>query len=254
MSAVLYDKAILDKIKSWVKDPNMKITGPNETRRLFEYIADTTNDKPIELPLIALRRDSTMNITVPRKRPLSYNGFRKDADFVNLYTKTKDIEIQKNKNYYIKIDEDEFKLVINPNQDNIKNYYELTDYQDREGKVSQLNAIPITLSYQLDIYTRYYEEAEEYVRNFIFNLVNFPKVTITIPYNESNICHNSHIDLYGDVQDNSDIPERLIAGQFTRKTIAFSVDGYLFDYRIKDAVKIENVLVDIKVELQSNKC
>ena len=38
-----------------------------------------------------------------------------------------------------------------------------------DSKVSDhLNAVPITLKYQIDIYTRYQEEADEYVRNFIF--------------------------------------------------------------------------------------
>lgn len=207
MSAILYDKAILQKIKNWVKDPNMKITGPEETRRLFEYIADTNDDKPIELPLIALRRTSDMIITNPRKKPLSFNGWRKDADF---------------------------SIKDNPNSD---------------AKVSQLNAIPIRLSYTLDIYTRYYEEAEEYVRNFIFNFINYPKLKIEIPYNDANIELNSHLELSENVNDNSDIPERLIPGQFTRKTLGISLDGYLFDYKIKDAVKF-NSDTDIEVDLK----
>ena len=52
MSVSLYDKALLDKLKNWVKDSSIKITGPEETRRLFEYTADRNNDKPITLPLI----------------------------------------------------------------------------------------------------------------------------------------------------------------------------------------------------------
>ena len=57
MSILLYDEALLCKLKNWVVDPNMTITGPDETRELFQYQADTNNDKPIQLPLIALRRD-----------------------------------------------------------------------------------------------------------------------------------------------------------------------------------------------------
>ena len=37
---------------------------------------------------------------------------------------------------------------------------------------STLNAVPINIEYQLDIYARYYDEADEYVRNLIFNIIN----------------------------------------------------------------------------------
>ena len=107
------------------------------------------------------------------------------------------------------------------------------------GKVTQLNAIPIRLSYRIDIYTRKFEEAEEYVRDFIFRLINFPEVQIIVPYNNCNMPQAAFIQLASDVEDNSDIPERLIAGQFTRKSISFTIDGYLYSYRTKDAAEID---------------
>lgn len=118
--------------------------------------------------------------------------------------------------------------------------------KDNNGvRGSQLNGVPIQLNYQIDIYTRYEEEAEEYLRNFIFNIINYPKLEIEIPYNSSNIRHISNIRLMPDIQNNSDIPERLIPGQFTRYTISINIDdAYLWDYRTKDNAKI----VDTKVE------
>jgi len=83
----------------------------------------------------------------------------------------------------------------------------------------QLNAVPIEIQYQIDVYTRYYKEADEYIRNFVFNIINFPKLTITIPYQSINLEHDSNIRLSSEVEDNSDIPERLIAGQFTRLSL-----------------------------------
>ncbi len=97
------------------------------------------------------------------------------------------------------------------------------------GKSEILNAIPIKLSYQLDIYTKYFAEADEYARNFIFNIINYPKISIEIPYNQAKIQHNSTILLETTVSDNSDISERLISGQFTRMSLRFIVDdAYLF--------------------------
>lgn len=201
MGARFYDNAILNKLKNWVKDPNIKITGPEETRRLFEYIADVTNDKAIELPLIALRRQPTLVINNANKQPLTFDG-------------------------------------------------QTIEGNSNAKKVGTLLAIPITLNYNIDIYTRYFDEADEYVRNFVFNLINYPKVKVNIPYNGSELEHYANITLNSEVQDNSDIPERLIAGQFTRWTISIEVnDAYLFNYKIDDTWNIET---DLQVKLSEN--
>ena len=98
----------------------------------------------------------------------------------------------------------------------------------------QLNAIPISIPYQLDVYTRYFEEADEFSRNLVFNIVNYPKLDIVIPYEGRNYHHDSNIRMTPDVEDNSDIPERLISGQFTRNTIHLTIDdAYLFDVRYR---------------------
>lgn len=104
---------------------------------------------------------------------------------------------------------------------------------------AKLNAIPIGISYQIDIYTRYLAEADEYARNIVFNIINYPKLTIEIPYEDTGLQHDANIRLTTDVEDNSDIPERLIPGQFTRFTIGIDIDdAYLFDIRIKDNMSL----------------
>lgn len=92
-----------------------------------------------------------------------------------------------------------------------------------------LNGIPIKLSYQLDIYCRYFAEADEYLRNFIFNFINYPRISITIPYNNSQIEHISTVLVESSVSDNSSIPERKIPGEFTRLTLKLYIDdAYIF--------------------------
>ena len=104
----------------------------------------------------------------------------------------------------------------------------------------QLNAIPISIPYQLDIYTRYQEEADELVRNIVFNIINYPKLTVNIPYNSENYKHDANMRINSDVDDNSDIPERLVSGQFTRMTISFELDdAYLFDVRYRDVYSVK---------------
>ena len=112
---------------------------------------------------------------------------------------------------------------------------------------ADLNAIPIKINYQLDIYTRYLEEADEYARNFVFNFINYPKLTIDIPYEDLALRHVANVRISSDVEDNSDIPERLISGQFSRFTIGLNIDdAYLFDVRVRDNVSIKDLVIDTK--------
>lgn len=109
-----------------------------------------------------------------------------------------------------------------------------------DGKVSDhLNAVPITLRYQIDIYTRYQEEADEYIRNFVFQIINYPAMEIQIPYNGSNLEYTSYMSLVNQITDNSDVAERLIPGQFTRMTLRVQLsDAYLFSYNRQSVPKV----------------
>lgn len=113
------------------------------------------------------------------------------------------------------------------------------------SKNAVVNAIPISVEYQLDIYTRYLEEADEYMRNFIFNFIKYPKLNIEIPYEDLKVLnHNANVRISSDVEENSDIAERLISGQFTRLTLGINIDdAYLFDVRIKDKLSITEISV-----------
>lgn len=109
-----------------------------------------------------------------------------------------------------------------------------------------LNAVPISIPYQLDIYTRYYEEADEYLRNFIFNIINFPRVQVIIPYNNIELAHDSNIRLSDSIIENSNVPVRLRYGQLTKLSLVLDIDdAYIFDAKIRDNYSIEcNVKLD----------
>lgn len=108
-------------------------------------------------------------------------------------------------------------------------------------KTMLLNVIPMTITYQLDIYSRYYREADELMRNFIFNIVNYPKIDIEVKYHDIGYIHVASILPGRNVSDtSSSTPERLVPGQFTRLSYQFTVDdAYLWDVRIKDNKHIE---------------
>ena len=188
MSIKLYDDALLLKFRNWTQDTQLVVTGVDESTRLFTTVADKNNDKPIQLPLIALSRPGGFVIEDKYKQPKSYNGLN-------------------------------------------------VSHSDTRG--AKLNAIRISIPYQLDVYTRYQQEADEYIRNIVFNIINYPLVKIEIPYYDLGIFHDSNIRISSDVDDNSDVPERLITGQFKRYTLGLVIDdAYLFDVRVKDNLRI----------------
>jgi hypothetical protein len=78
----------------------------------------------------------------------------------------------------------------------------------------QFNVLPIKLLYDLTIYTKTEDEVDEYVRNFLFKLINNPVIKVQIPYNDSNIEHVANIRVLSSVSDTSDISERIFPGQF----------------------------------------
>lgn len=99
---------------------------------------------------------------------------------------------------------------------------------------AQLNVLPIKLNYQLDIYTKTYEEGDEYLRTFLFKLINNPVIKISIPYNGLEVEHIANIRVLDTVSDTSAISERIFSGQFTRWTIQMEIhDAFLFSVPYK---------------------
>lgn len=199
MAVRYYDEAIANKINAWLpKDNNRKIQvlKPDETKKLFTIEADQKNDKAIQLPLIALSRDTSIELKQPTMCPMSFDGIMLDSDTKHTL---------------------------------------------------QLNAIPIYLTYQMDIYTRHYDEGDELLREFVFKLINNPQIVVELPYNKQKFKHVATLLLQTTLEDNSQISERLFSGQFTRWTIRFDVLGaYLFSLPYVENVKIDNVTIETK--------
>jgi hypothetical protein len=101
-------------------------------------------------------------------------------------------------------------------------------------KTALFNAIPVKTTYQLNIYTKFKYEADEYVRNFLFKLINNPQIIVNIPYNDLELRHTANLRVLETVSDTSDISQRLFPGQFYRWTIQLELqDGFLFNIPYK---------------------
>ena len=136
-------------------------------------------------------------------------------------------------------------LELSLNIKNSRSYDGLKIYGD-DIKTAQLNIIPIVPEYQLDIYAKTVEEADEYLRCFLFKLINNPVITIDIPYNDSQISHIANIRVLETVSDTSGIQERLFSGQFNRWTIQLEIqDAFLFNIPMRKNWKIMGVRLDV---------
>lgn len=197
MSVRYYDEALVNKIKKWVRDPNLMVLKPDETTRLFSTLADVKNDKPLQLPIIAISRARDISIDSVKKQPRTFDGFT----------------LKQNK------------------------------------KVSMpINVVPLTIRYQIDVYTRFIDEADEYIRNLVFNFINYPNIKIELPYNDCDIEHQSTIYLDQTITDNSDIQEHMFADQFTRFTLNITIpDAYLFSLPI-----VDNTTLEYDIEVKDN--
>jgi hypothetical protein len=109
-----------------------------------------------------------------------------------------------------------------------------------------LNVIPIKTTYQLDIYTKKRIDADEYVRQYIFKLINNPQIIIEIPYNNYRVRHVANLRVLSPVSDTSDIPTHVFAGQFYKWTIQLELqDGFLFSIPQKQNWRIIGVDVSL---------
>lgn len=192
MAVRYYDDALIYKLKKWIPDnSNLRVLRPDESKRLFELMANDKNDEALKLPFIALSRNDDIELLLNVKNSRSFDGL---------------------------------KIIQSVDQ------------------TAQVNVIPIKLVYQLDIYTKTVDDGDEYLRNFVFKLINNPLICIDIQYNGTTIKHVANIRVLNTLSNTSNISEHLFAGQFNRWTIQMELqDAFLFSIPYKTNWKIEGV-------------
>lgn len=205
MAIHYYDDLVTEKLRKWLPEAStLRVLHPDESKRFFELTANDNNDQAFQLPLIALSRRDELELLSTVKSPKSYDGLRLIPEEVptDLLGFKGDAFIKAKANL-------------------------------PEGTFVY-NVLPIKPEYQLDIYAKTAEECEEYVRNFVFKLINNPMMRIAIPYNNLHIEHTCYLRLLPNIANTSSITERLFSGQFTRWTIQFELhDAFLFSIPYK---------------------
>lgn len=115
---------------------------------------------------------------------------------------------------------------------------------ESEMTTIHMNVIPIKTTYQLDIYTKKRIEADEYVRQYLFKLINNPQIIIEIPYNNCLVKHTANLRVLDTVSDTSDISTHIFPGQFYKWTIQLELhDGFLFSIPQKQGWRVANIEV-----------
>lgn len=110
----------------------------------------------------------------------------------------------------------------------------IVDSNNQNNTSALLNVIPIDTTYQLDIYAKTRLEADEYVRQFLFKLINNPLIIMEIPYNGLQLKHTANLRVLDTVSDTSEVSVHIFPGQFYKWTIQLELhDGFLFNIPYK---------------------
>lgn len=113
------------------------------------------------------------------------------------------------------------------------------EYNPREDRYARLQAMPIRISYQLDVWTKTRKENDEILREIIWYYSTHPTLHVTIPYG-LNVDHVFNIFIDEDVEDNSDIVEHQNRGEYFRQTISiYTDDAYLWKSSSRGPTTVE---------------
>lgn len=105
---------------------------------------------------------------------------------------------------------------------------------EKTDKTAVLNVIPVQLDYQLDVWAKKREEADEYVRELLFKLINNPLIEVAIPYQGAELAHVANVRVDTRVSDSSSSARRAYPGQFYRYSMNLEIqDAFLFNVAYK---------------------
>lgn len=126
-------------------------------------------------------------------------------------------------------------------------YDGLPVYADYNNEVMQkLQAMPIRINYQVDIWTRNREENDNLVRELVFYLSTHQAMYVDIPY-ELNQKHVFTFALDNTIDDNSDIINHKNSGEYFRQTLtAYVDDAYLWKTSKAPTVNVTGIELDVK--------
>ena len=192
-------------------------------------------------------------------------------DFKIRFNYTKDGKLKTNNNVYITNSENVFNIIGDIENDNIQfpiisitrlgwslvNFS--NDFQNNSGllygymddektnrkKQVRLQAIPINIDYQIDIWTQNRIDNDILARELVWYYYQNPQMQVKIPHG-LNVNHVFNVFFELDVTDNSDISEHNSRGRYYRQTFGLTVDdAYLWKSSVKNVPIIDSIKYSI---------
>lgn len=189
MSVYAYDEAVVQDLRRIFSDGRIHIIPPEDA---FDLIGTLQKDN-IRFPLITLARPGWL-LSDNKPQHMIFEGLP------DKITDSK-IEVPEHR----------------------------TDGFDSSFKVIRLQAIPIRINYQVDIWTESRLENDNIMRELIWYYTLHPTLKVKIVYDDIERLHNFNLFFDADVEDNSDIVSHKEKGRFFRQTISmYTDDAYLW--------------------------
>lgn len=116
---------------------------------------------------------------------------------------------------------------------------------NKNGKVYNVQLIPIRINYLFDIYSKGRSENDDILRELIFYYSTHPTLKVKIPY-DLDIVHKFNIFFDDDIEDNSDIEAQKEHGVYFRQTLSvFTDDSYLWQSSSRYPINLD---IDLTTE------
>lgn len=124
----------------------------------------------------------------------------------------------------------------------------LAGYDRRDNSLKRVQAIPIRIGYQLDVWTKTRKENDNILRELIFYYSTHPTLIVNIEYG-LDITHDFNIFFDADIEDNSDIVEHRNRGEYFRQTVSiYTDDAYLWKSSSRNPSIIDPVVEAISTD------
>lgn len=90
-------------------------------------------------------------------------------------------------------------------------------------RIQKVQFVPMQIDYAIDIWTRTRRENDEFVRELFWYFMISPTLEVTVPY-ALDFNHNFNIYIDDTVEDNSDIAQHQLKGEYFRQTLHIYTD------------------------------
>lgn len=189
MSVYAYDEALVQDLRRIFSDGRIHIIPPEDT---FDLIGTLHNDR-INFPLITVTRPG-WSLSSNKPEHMIFEGL---PDKITMSTEK--VPDRRTKGF------------------------------DSSFKVIRLQAIPIRINYQIDIWSESRLENDNIMREIIWYYTLHPTLNVRILYEDVERFHHFNVFFDTDIEDNSDITSHKERGRYFRQTISmYTDDAYLW--------------------------